>query len=411
MRRLVVVLACCLGLGALAAPVVVERVSTVAPFPRGLVMVNGVLYTLCRGRVRDAGGVSADVDDQAGTIYAINPNVTEPFATEPVGEAVRTNGTVFARPSSPPFKLWDASATPPWRDRITDRPYCTLCWHPESQNLFICAFSGIDKPGRPGDVAFSKNLTDALLRYDLRDRAWHEVERHDMEAGGNYPQHDPRFSPPPHGWLNGPDNCQCIGRWLYGVGKDNNVLVRYDLSAIMRDPAAGPPPSVKVLGERIAIKGQGTQTFYGHSMIAYHDGWFYLGFRTTSNIIRFKLDKEYAPVQPIEAELVAQFDPFDAQTLKSSNLTDMSFDAAGRLYVVSAKPAKVYRFTPDPKHPFDGREGKAKAWLDLAGLTHNPQMKCENVMCAGGYCYVSSGDEYPFQHKAAGAIYRVKISD
>lgn len=32
-----------------------ERVTTIAPFPRGLAMVDGALYVLCRGRVRGAG--------------------------------------------------------------------------------------------------------------------------------------------------------------------------------------------------------------------------------------------------------------------------------------------------------------------------------------------------------------------
>lgn len=48
----------------------VERVSTKPPFPRGLQLVDGELYVLCRGRVREYGGVSAEVEDQAGTLYA-----------------------------------------------------------------------------------------------------------------------------------------------------------------------------------------------------------------------------------------------------------------------------------------------------------------------------------------------------
>ncbi|MHC5024083.1 MAG: hypothetical protein ACYTGG_09240 [Planctomycetota bacterium] len=185
----------------------VERVSTLVPFPRGLAMVDGDLYVLCRGRVRSAGGVSAQIEDQAGTIYVVDPDISEPIGRPRASEAVRTNGTILARPVSPPFRLWDRTADPPQRDRLTDRPYCTLRWHEATQSFYLCAFSGIDKPRTPEDpVAFRKNLTDAVLRYDRRTQEWHEVERHEIEAGASYPHHDPAHHPPPHGWLNGPDN-------------------------------------------------------------------------------------------------------------------------------------------------------------------------------------------------------------
>ena len=78
-----------------------------APYPRGLAMVDGELYVLCRGRVRGAGGgVSAAVDDQAGTIYVVDPNVTEPLVPGgSVSPRVRSNGRAYARPTSPPQEL------------------------------------------------------------------------------------------------------------------------------------------------------------------------------------------------------------------------------------------------------------------------------------------------------------------
>jgi hypothetical protein len=400
-----------LALLAPAGAMTVERVTTATPYPRGLVMKDDTLYVLCRGRVRGAGGVTAAVDDQAGTIYAVDPNVTEPVGG-PVGDAVRGNGEVFALPTSPPFNLWDRSSDPPQRDRYTDRPYCTLRYHEPTQSFYLCAFSGIDMKRTAEDaVGFSKNLTDALLRYDLRTRQWHTVERHNIAAGGNYPHHDPAVQSPPHGWLNGPDNCLGLGDWLYAVSKDNSLLVRYDLRALRDDPNAGPPPSEVVLNERMFVEGHGVMALHGHSMLAEHDGWLYLGARTSSMIVRMKLRDDMTPAQPIVTQLVARFDPYDAKTGKSANLTDMAFDDRGRLYVVSAKPSRVFRFAPDPADVFDGRTGAAEPWADLAALTDNPRMKSENVMVHAGWLYVTSGDGYDYQQGADGTVYRVKVDD
>lgn len=393
-----------------ASPLVLERVTTVVPFPRGLAVVGDRMFVLARGRVRGAGGVSAQVDDQAGTLFEVDPGISEPFRAGEVGHAVRTNGAVFARPTSPPFNLWDRNASPPERDRWTDRPYCTLRYDATSRNFFICAFSGIDKPLEPGKPSFSKNLTDALLRYDLRSRKWHGVERHRIESGGIYPHHDPEAAPPPHGWLNGPDNCLPLGRWLYAVAKDNSRLVRYDISAIAEDPDAGPPAGIPVLGESLHVRGLGARSFYGHSALATDGRWLYLAYRTSSVIVRFPLARDLTPVEPIEPELLARFDPYDPVTGHSANLTDMTLDDSGRLYVVSAHPAKVYRFRPDPEAVFDGRAGGEAPWADLAGITRNPTMKCENVLYHGGFLYVTSGDGYADRRGAVGTVYRLAVN-
>ena len=396
-------------------PRIVERVTTKAPFPRGLVMLEGDLYVLCRGRVRGAGGVTAEIDDQAGTLYVVDPNVTQDITDDPdaeVREAVRNNGTVFARPSDPPFKLWDRASTPPEADRRTDRPYCGLRYHEPTKSFYICAFSGVDMPRQPGERSFSKNLTDALLRYDTRTKRWYELERHDPKAGGTYPHHDPERNPPPHGWLNGPDNLLILGNTLYAVAKDNSRLVKYDLTPLIDDPEAGPAESEVVLHYRTWMKGDDRPTrLYGHSALAYRDGYLYVGTRTSSVIFRIALDDNFQPVDPIVAEVVARFDPFDPDTGRSADVTDIAFDEQARLYVISAKPSRVYRFTPDPADVYDARNGREKPWADMASLTDNPRMKSENLLYHAGWLYVTSGDGYGYQEGADGTVYRVKVED
>ncbi|WP_428938724.1 hypothetical protein [Fontivita pretiosa] len=379
------------------------------PFPRGLQLVDGRLYVLARGRVRESGGADGAIDDQAGTIFSVDPDIAQPVTERHVSPAVRANGVVYAAPTEPPFKLFDRTAVPATKDRQTDRPYCTLRYDPVTRNFYICAFSGIDKPEQPGTGgSFSKNVNDAVLRYDTRSGKWYEVERHSLEAGGNYPHHDPQTSPPPHGRLNGPDNCLVVGRWLYCVAKDNSLLVRYDLSQIAHDPDAPPPQSCWVMDDRIRIRGYGVQSHLGHSMLAERDGWLYIGFRTSSTIVRIRLDGEGLPVQPIEGELIARFDPYDPLTRHSANLTDMVFGPEGDLYVISSQPARVYRFSPDPNHVFDGRTGQAAPWADLAALTNNPRMKSENVLVdSAGRVFVTSGDAYGAGYGIGGAIYRI----
>ncbi|MCP3904520.1 MAG: hypothetical protein GY715_12905 [Planctomycetes bacterium] len=406
---ILVVLACVAAAPSAPAPPRLERVTTIAPYPRGLAMVDGELYVLCRGRVRGAaGGVSASVDDEAGTIYVVDPNVTEPVVRgREVSDAVRGNGRVYARPTQPPFRLWDRAADPPESDRETDRPYCTLRYDAATDSFYVCAFSGIDKTVTDTDrVAFAKNRADAILRYDRRTNRWYDVERHEIESGARYPAPAVAIDGSPRGWLEGPDNCLAIGSWLYAVAKDNSVLVRYDLRELQADPEAGPPP-----GE-VVLRGQAT-FMEGHSALAYRDGWLYVGTRTTSVIARMKLDENFDPVDPSTLEVVARFDPWDRVTGRSANLTDMDFDDAGRLYVVSASPARIYRFTPDPQRVFDARAGRADPWLDLDALTRSDDaaepVKSENVLHHDGWLYVTTGNGYHYQAGAHGTVYRVRV--
>jgi hypothetical protein len=231
---------------------------------------------------------------------------------ERVTTAVRQNDKVLARPTEPPFRLWDRTASPPQSDRRTDRPYRTLRYHAPSRSFFICAFSGIDMPSHPGDPSFTKNASDAVLRFDLRTGRWHEMER--------------------SGWLYGPDNCLPLGDWLYAVAKDNSRLVRFDLCPIVRNPNTQPPT-----GELVT-----ENEWLGHSALAYRGGWLYVVYRTSSVIACLRLDESFLPVTPIRFEVLARFDPFDPVTRSSANITDMDFDDRGRLYVVSARPSRLF---------------------------------------------------------------------
>jgi hypothetical protein len=396
-----------------------HRVTTAVPFPRGLVLIDGTLYVLARGRSREAGGADSTVDDRAGTIWAVDPAVTVPAAGRADGRLLE-KARLYAAPTEPPFRLLDRALADPALDRETDRPYCALRFDSRTQNFFLCAFSGVDRAdydspaGASRASAFSKNATDALFRLDRRTRAWHVVERHDASRGDAYPHHDTATHPPPHGWLKGPDNCLVVGSWLYAVAKDNNRLARYDLSDLPGNPAAPPPASQVVLGDavRVSTRSTGLRTpgnlpLLGHSALAERDGWLYLATRTNSLIVRIPLDRSGLTPRRIEAELVARFDPFDPLSRRSANLTDIAFGPDGSLYVVSAQPLRVFRFFPDPSRPLDAREGRTPPWADLAAWTGNPRMKGENVLVdPAGRVFVASGDAYA-AGPLAGTVYRI----
>jgi len=374
-------------------------------------MVDGDLYILSRGRVRGAGGVTAEIEDRAGTLFKVDPNLVEPVTEPEVSAEIRQNGEVFALPTDPPFKLWNRNSVPPESDRKTDRPYACLRWHEATKSFYICAFSGVDKSRTGPGRSFSKNLTDAILRYDTRTEKWYEVERHDVEAGGIYPHHDPSYNDPPHGWINGANNLLSVGNWLYVVGKDNNLMVRYDLRPYLTDPEAGHAPSEWMLDSNVYTGNAGEVDFRGHSALGWDNGWLYIASRTSSHIIRMKMDESGEPARPYEMELVAKFDPYNRETGKSANLTDMDFDDQGRLYIVSAKPSRVYRFTPDPSNIFDARNSQEEAWRDFSVLTNNPNMKSENLFVTGNKVFVTSGDGYGYQAGASGTVYRTEIAD
>ena len=363
------------------ADVAVERLTTTVPFPRGLAMADpdgdGVelLYVLSRGRVRDSGGVDSTVDDRAGTIWEVDPATGET--------------TVYAEPTSPPFKLLDRSISPPSDDTQTDRPYCTLRWDETTRSFYLCAFSGIDlaesDPAKAEFGSFSKNYTDAVLGYRVDEEQWFEVDRHDPRYGADFPGGDGR------GWAKGPDNVLPVGETLIVAAKDNSRLVAYDVSS---DDA---PPRI-LMGETVTLvnKNNEQRNVLGHSALGYRDGWLYVAFRTSGEVIRVPLidGEEGLVARPDAAELLAQFQPWVPADRKSANITDLSIGPDGDVYVVSAMPAKIYRFTPDPAAIRDFVDG-GEAWADLASLTDNPRMKSENVLAVDdGTVYVTSGDAY-----------------
>lgn len=386
-----------------AQDVRLERVSSGVPWPRGIAVVEGDggerIVVLARGRHRRSGGVDRALDDRAGTLFEVDPAVAEVVvAGAAPGEAVAANARALAGP--PPFNPWDRT-TPPLDDVRMDRPYCTLAWDAASRNFIVCAFSGVDAP----DGAFRKNATDALLRYDLRTSRWYVVEQHrpevvpagalsDVVPNDFYPHHDAATNAAPHGWLNGPDNCAVVGELLYAVAKDNSVLAQYDLAGIRRDPDAPPPASRVVLRDRVTLDGVSTHV-EGHSALAARDGWLYVGFRTTSQVIRLRLDARGDLVRPHVAELVARFAPGD-------DLIDLAFDPAGALHVVTSRTGRVWRVgPPDPARPFE--PGAKPPLVDLRALTGDPEARCGNITFdRRGRLYVCGGS-----YEGRGAIFRV----
>ncbi len=398
-----------------------QRVSTAVPWPRGLVFMGDELIVLARGRHRSAGGPDPAVEDMAGTLFRVDPDLVEPVVAGVVpSDAVRANGEVFVQPTAPPFKLWDRSLVPARRDTSMDRPYCTLAYDAATSNFFICGFSGADLP----DNTFRKNATDSVLRYDLRSALWSVVDVHrgelvsDDELGpwvpnDTYPHHDPAANPAPHGWLNGPDGAVVVGRWLYVVAKDNNRLVRYDLGGVAEDPLSGPPIARPEFEDRIEVRAPDgslqSLDVHGHSALDAFGGYLYVGFRTTSQIVRFALDREGALQRPLVGELVARFDPYDPVTGRSHDLMDIAFNSRGELFVSTARIGSVWNIgVPDPRRPFDGRTGTTQQpYVNLRELTGNPRAKTGNITFDGqDRLYMCSGN-YDAGNEIAGVIYRV----
>jgi len=405
-----------------------RRVTTAVPWPRGLVVQDGALYVLARGRHRNAGGIDPSIEDHCGALFSVDPSVSEVVQSGvPAGEDVRSNARVFAAPSGPPFLLYDAAAGPPVLDGRMDRPYCTLAFDEASSNFFICGFSGADLPGRK----FRKNASDSIHRFDLRDGRWHTVELHNAEvvpfdrdryvvANAYYPHHDPVENAAPHGWLNGPNGAHVVGDFLYAVGKDNHVVAQYDMEGIREDPGAPGPPSRPVLGEWVQLRepdwaGGGTRTLraMGPSALEARDGWLYVGYRTSSVVLRFPIDERGALDPSAPGELIAVFEAWEPESGRSADLIDLAFNSGGELFAACAESGRIWNLgVPDPEHPFDGddqREGGAanRPWADLRELTDNPRARCGNIAFdEQDRLYLCSGN-YDSGTKLAGVIYRV----
>lgn len=401
--------------------VVVERVSAGVPWPRGLAWVDGKLVVLARGRHRRAGGIDPAVADECGALFLVDPEIAEPVVPGQLASPrIVANASLLASPTDPPMRLYDPRKAP-IRNTLVDRPYCTLVYDPLSRNLFLCGYSGVDLPGG----RFRKNAADSILRYDLRDRRWHVVEKHDpsivppaaltrVVPNTFYPHHDPSRRPPPHGWLNGPDGGCVVGRYLYCLGKDNHAVARYDLDRIRKDPSAPPPPSELALGPHVLLRypgGTRRVELLGPSAAAARDGFLYLGYRTSSVIVRVPVTPDGDLIRPVVAELIAVFEPWDPVRRRSANLIDLAFDGSGALYVSCAKEGRIWKIgVPDPERPFYGNDRSARPttappWVDLRRVTGRPTA-CGNLLVdPRDRVYVCVGN-YDRDPQLAGAIYR-----
>lgn len=401
----------------------IERITTAVPWPRGVRYIDGKLFALARGVHRSAGGPQADVDDLAGTIFEIDPNVFEPATRPEVGPAVRANAKVVAVPTSPPFHVWDRQM-PATVDTRTDRPYCMLVYDEPSENFFVCGYSGIDLAGSP---KFRKNATDSVHRFDLRTRRWSVVEAHDptvvpvAELGQDvdssyYPHHDVTRNAPPHGLVNGPCGAVVAGRYLYVGAKDNTALAQYDLQEIRRNPDAPAPPGRFVFeGSKgdafIDVEGHGRMRINGTCALAVHDGYLYAAFRTTSQLLRFPLHSDGRLREPLEAQYIAQFATYDPEKKGgSANIYDMTFDREGRCYISPGYDGAVYRFRPDPNRLYDARTFEYEPYVDLEPLVG--AKKSGNIcLDDAGNLYVCCGQSVIPGEKRRGVIYRVRTRD
>lgn len=403
-------------------PVRLERISTAVPWPRGLVFVDGELVVLARGRHRRAGGVDHSIDDSTGTLFRVDTRISEPVVPgELASAAVRDNATVLVRPDPRQFRLPDRSLSP-GDDYGMDRPYCTLAFDPGSRNLFVCGFSGVDLPG----ATFRKNATDSILRYDLRVERWFTVEKHDptvvpqdtqgyVVSNEYYPHHDPLTNLPPHGWVNGPDGCTVVGDYLYAAAKDNHLLVQYDLANIRKRPYAAAPESRIALGPNVRLRHPGGERqveLLGPSAAAVRDGFLYVGYRTSSVVVRLAIDARGDLIRPAVAELIAVFEPWSAENRRSANLIDLAFDSTGALYASCARQGRIWKVgIPDPDQPFYGddqseRATSAEPYLDLRQLT-GKKTSCGNLAFdASDRLYLCSGNYDTDSRLLAGVIYR-----
>ncbi|MFT5288169.1 MAG: hypothetical protein ACI8QS_000298 [Planctomycetota bacterium] len=404
-----------------------ERVSTGVPWPRGLAFVDDELIVLARGRHRNAGGVDHGIEDFTGSLFRVNLDLAEPVV---VGElasiGVKQNARILTGPSPEVFNLPD-TAKNPFDDGLMDRPYCTLVYDEQSQNLIICGYSGVDLPGRK----FRKNATDSVHRFDMRLNQWFPVEMHDADSvpfdelgyvvsDEYYPHHDVSRNAAPHGWINGPDGCLVVGDFLYVAAKDNHRLVQYDWAEVIADGSTTYPESRPVLGARVRVSspmGVKEMDVAGPSALTLRDGYMYVGYRTASVVLRFPLQENGDFVQPADGglpvgELIAAFEPWDAERGRSANLIDLTFGPDGRLFASTASEGKIWCIgQPDPARPFYGndqtdRQPTAPPALRLADLTGKPSRTGNIQFDDEGRLYICSGNYDSDSTVLAGVIYR-----
>ena len=143
-----------------------------------------------------------------------------------------------------------------------------------------------------------------------------------------------------------------------------------------------------MLGDTARVKVKGVEMdvdLLGHSAVAANDEWLYLGTRTNSVVVRFPIDARGNLVQPVVGELIAEFEPWTAESKRSADIWDMALDPAGNLYVSCARAGRVWKVVPDPLVPFDGNDHRKepktpnKPYLDGPALTGAKNARISNL--------------------------------
>jgi len=415
---------------------ILERISSAVPWPRGIAWYDEKLVVLARGAHRKQGG--PQVDDQAGTLFEVSAEIAEevsPNDTD-VGSDVLQNAKVFARPSDPPFKLWQPSTQPAHLDTRTDRPYATLHWDPATTSFYICAFAGIDLPSgeiREGLWPFWPNSSCGVHRFDvsladskrLTNGEWLGVEAHRFDnvpehvirrfkdgassqvPNSYYPHHAIESNSPPHGLLNGPDGLFAVGKYLYCVGLDNNKLAQYDISTKAEFPPSRivPVPAV------------------GSSAVAAFGPYIYFADRQArsggAKIIRYSIDPQSGQIldddgypfldssQPITPETIARMDYVPTGAKRPAHIIDIDFDSTGALYVSMATGSGKIWYIPDPSPDELFLASEYWPYLDLQELSPNPRAKCADICFDDDdNLYICSGNKDTERVNHHGTIYR-----
>jgi hypothetical protein len=404
----------------------IQRVTTVVPWPRGIVLHEGKLYVLARGVHRSAGGPSPDIPDMAGHIFEVDPNIHEPVVKgQPPGDAVKSNGKVFAAPNSPPFRIWKREM-PATNDTLTDQPYCKLMLDVPSRNLFVVCFAGIDLAS--DKPTFRKNATDAVHRYSLTTRKWYVVEAHDEKKvspeqlgqflpNDTFPHHDIARNQPPHGFPNGACGGTIVGNYMYVAAKDNSALIQYDLAEIRKSPDAGPPNGRYIFRRSgpkddvfLEMKGHGNMYVEGTCGAIAHGGYLYVTFRTTSQLIRIPIDRNGDVIRPIVGEYLAQFDPYDNVMYGgSADIFDVAVNSKGEIFVSCNAQGTVWRVRPDPSRVMDCTKGtKEKPYVNLRKLTDHEKSTAGNMIFdAQDNLFITTGNKDVKEGKVRGTVYRI----
>jgi hypothetical protein len=154
--------------------------------------------------------------------------------------------------------------------------------------------------------------------------------------------------------------------------------------------------------------------------VAFHDDFLYIGYRTSSVVLRVPVDDEgdivRRPDGRVAADLIAVFEPWNAETRRSGNLYDIAMSPGGDLFVSMGAEGRVWRITPDPAHPFYGndrteRPTSGPPFLDMSALVGR-KTGCNNIAVGDdGFLYVSTRNNDNGEGEMHGTIYRARIDD